>query len=132
MATLTIRMVRSFEYRNIKSLVLRDLDLNTLTLADLIVKANEAIQTLPAYATYRTHPFGYYSFIYYQSSFPPSPSFPPPLLPFIYLLNYLSNIRKKRHDEDLLVSTCNKGLGLGLGLGFAFPLCLISYYNSRN
>lgn len=37
-ATLTIRVIKSFEYRNEKSLVLKDLDLTKLTVGELLEK----------------------------------------------------------------------------------------------
>lgn len=37
-ATLTIRVVKSFEYRTMKPLVLKDLDLTTLTVGELLEK----------------------------------------------------------------------------------------------
>lgn len=40
-ATLTIRVIKSFEYRTQKSLVLKDLDLTTLTVGELLEKCKE-------------------------------------------------------------------------------------------
>jgi hypothetical protein len=37
-ATLTIRIIKSFEYRTMKPLVLKDLDLTTLTVGELLEK----------------------------------------------------------------------------------------------
>lgn len=37
-ATLTIRVIKSFEYRTMKPLVLKDLDLTTLTVGELLEK----------------------------------------------------------------------------------------------
>lgn len=36
MAIITIRLIKSFEYRNVKNMVLKDLDLETLTLQGLV------------------------------------------------------------------------------------------------
>ncbi|CAG7846244.1 SubName: Full=Uncharacterized protein {ECO:0000313/EMBL:CCA68849.1} [Serendipita indica DSM 11827] len=53
-ATITVRIVKSFEYRVAKALVLHDLDLEKTTVGDLKQKAREAIKTLPGWKPYRT------------------------------------------------------------------------------
>jgi hypothetical protein len=40
-ATITVRVVKSFEYKNYRCLVFHDLDLNTTTLAQLKDMVNE-------------------------------------------------------------------------------------------
>lgn len=45
-ATLTIRVIKSFEYRTQKSLVLKDLDLTTLTVGELLEKCKEGESTV--------------------------------------------------------------------------------------
>jgi len=40
-ATVTVRLIKSFEYRTIKNLILRDVDLN-LTAKDLLTYVNES------------------------------------------------------------------------------------------
>eukprot|EP01027_Heterolobosea_sp_BB2_P002352 GEZU01003518.1.p1 GENE.GEZU01003518.1~~GEZU01003518.1.p1 ORF type:complete len:123 (-),score=44.32 GEZU01003518.1:90-458(-) len=54
MATLTIRCIRSFEYRNIKNMILKDIDLENTTTEQLMQKVNEEIQKNAAWAPHRT------------------------------------------------------------------------------
>ncbi|EJD05660.1 cytoplasmic protein [Fomitiporia mediterranea MF3/22] len=53
-ATLTLRIIKSFEYRTEKSLVLHDVNLETTTVDGLKARACEAIKTLPGWKAYRT------------------------------------------------------------------------------
>jgi len=53
-ATLTLRIVKSFEYRTEKSLVLHDVNLETTTVGRLKEVAKETIQSKPAWKPYRT------------------------------------------------------------------------------
>ncbi|KAJ9114567.1 hypothetical protein QFC20_001441 [Naganishia adeliensis] len=56
-ATLTIRVIKSFEYRTQKSLVLKDLDLTTLTVGELLEKCKEAVKTTAGFKPFRTTQF---------------------------------------------------------------------------
>jgi len=53
-ATLTLRIIKSFEYRTEKSLVLHDVNLDTTTVGGLKGVAKETIRTQPAWKPYRT------------------------------------------------------------------------------
>jgi len=53
-ATLTLRIIKSFEYRTEKSLVLHDVNLETTTVGRLKEVAKEMIQTQPGWKPYRT------------------------------------------------------------------------------
>jgi len=53
-ATLTLRIIKSFEYRTEKSLVLHDVNLETTTVGDLKHKTREAIQSLSGWKPYRS------------------------------------------------------------------------------
>ncbi|PVF98855.1 hypothetical protein CPB86DRAFT_784294 [Serendipita vermifera] len=53
-ATITIRVIKSFEYRVAKALVLHDLDLTQTTVGDLKQKVKTAIQTQPGWKPYKT------------------------------------------------------------------------------
>ncbi|KAJ9124990.1 hypothetical protein QFC24_002922 [Naganishia onofrii] len=57
-ATLTIRVIKSFEYRTQKSLVLKDLDLTKLTVGELLEKCKAAVKTSPGFKAFRTTNFG--------------------------------------------------------------------------
>ncbi|KAH9890702.1 hypothetical protein C8Q73DRAFT_705283 [Cubamyces lactineus] len=52
-ATLTIRVIKSFEYRTEKSLVLHHVNLETTTVGQLKETVQQAIQTQPAWKPYR-------------------------------------------------------------------------------
>ncbi|KAI0637341.1 hypothetical protein C8Q77DRAFT_1097119 [Trametes polyzona] len=52
-ATLTVRVIKSFEYRTEKSLVLHHLNLETTTVGQLKETVRQAIQTQPAWKPYR-------------------------------------------------------------------------------
>ncbi|KAF8835441.1 hypothetical protein BDN67DRAFT_1072432 [Paxillus ammoniavirescens] len=52
-ATITIRVIKSFEYRTERSLVLHKLNLETTTIGELKEIARQAIQTGPAWRPYR-------------------------------------------------------------------------------
>ncbi|KAI0781292.1 hypothetical protein BD413DRAFT_504193 [Trametes elegans] len=52
-ATLTVRVIKSFEYRTEKSLVLHHLNLETTTVSELKEMARQAIQTQPGWKPYR-------------------------------------------------------------------------------
>lgn len=53
-ATLTLRIIKSFEYRTEKSLVLHDINLEATTVGRLKEIAKESIQTQPGWKPYRT------------------------------------------------------------------------------
>jgi len=53
-ATLTLRIIKSFEYRTERSLVLHDINLETTTVGQLKETARETIQILSAWKPYRT------------------------------------------------------------------------------
>lgn len=52
-ATLTIRCIKSFEYRTEKNLVLRGLDLTHLKVGDLIEQCQKAIKTTAGFKPYK-------------------------------------------------------------------------------
>jgi len=52
-ATLTLRIIKSFEFRTEKSLVLHGINLETTTVGDLKAKAKQALQTQPGWKPYR-------------------------------------------------------------------------------
>ncbi|KAM5535555.1 hypothetical protein V8D89_010722 [Ganoderma adspersum] len=52
-ATLTIRVIKSFEYRTERSLVLHHINLEENTVAQLKEKVRQAIQTQPGWKPYR-------------------------------------------------------------------------------
>ncbi|ODO06503.1 cytoplasmic protein [Cryptococcus wingfieldii CBS 7118] len=52
-ATLTIRVIKSFEFRTQKSLVLQHLDLRTLTVGALMEQVREQAKTAPGFKAYR-------------------------------------------------------------------------------
>ncbi|KAI0736475.1 hypothetical protein C8Q72DRAFT_799971 [Fomitopsis betulina] len=52
-ATLTVRIIKSFEYRTEKSLVLHKIDLETTTVSQLKEIARQAIKTQPGWKPYR-------------------------------------------------------------------------------
>jgi len=56
-ATITVRIIKSFEYRTEKSLVLHDLNLEEVTVGQLKKIAQEAILTKPGWKPYRTTVF---------------------------------------------------------------------------
>ncbi|KAN0115958.1 Uncharacterized protein family UPF0538 [Russula decolorans] len=53
----TVRVIKSFEFRTERSLVLRDIDLDTTTVGDLKEIARNAIQTQPGWKPYRSAHF---------------------------------------------------------------------------
>ncbi|KAK1921291.1 putative cytoplasm protein [Papiliotrema laurentii] len=53
-ATITVRIVKSFEFRTAKSLILKDVDLVHTTVGGLMEKCREAIKTTPGFKPYRT------------------------------------------------------------------------------
>ncbi|KAG8925991.1 hypothetical protein FRC03_005918 [Tulasnella sp. 419] len=53
-ATLTIRVIKSFTFRTEKSLVLHDVNLETLTVGQLKEQVRQAVKTLPGWKPYRT------------------------------------------------------------------------------
>lgn len=55
MASITVRVVRSLAYRNVKSLVIKDVDLANTTVGQLEKIICERIQTTPGFAPYRNH-----------------------------------------------------------------------------
>ncbi|KAI6102734.1 hypothetical protein EDD16DRAFT_1644559 [Pisolithus croceorrhizus] len=52
-ATITVRVIKSFEYRTEKSLVLHKLDLQKTTVGELKNIAKQAIQSGPGWKAYR-------------------------------------------------------------------------------
>ncbi|KAI0262965.1 hypothetical protein BC834DRAFT_889881 [Gloeopeniophorella convolvens] len=56
-AILTIRVIKSFEFRTERSLVLRDVDLEKTTVGDLKARVRDAIQTQPGWKPYRAAVF---------------------------------------------------------------------------
>ncbi|KAK7206679.1 hypothetical protein BZA70DRAFT_274843 [Myxozyma melibiosi] len=56
-ATITVRLIKSFEYRTEKNMVLKDLDLTTTTVGDLLELAKKNIQTQSAYRPFRNVEF---------------------------------------------------------------------------
>ncbi|KAJ8078500.1 hypothetical protein PM082_012782 [Marasmius tenuissimus] len=57
-ATITIRVIKSFQYRTEKSLVLRDLDLTTTTVKKLKEIVIQAVQTQSGWKPYRNVQLG--------------------------------------------------------------------------
>lgn len=53
MATIVIRLIRSFEYRNVKNMVLHNVDIDKVTTEKLLEMINNKIQSDPAYVTHR-------------------------------------------------------------------------------
>ncbi|KAG8692543.1 hypothetical protein FRC08_009698 [Ceratobasidium sp. 394] len=53
-ATITVRVIKSFEYRTEKSLVLHALDLERMTVGELKTRVLQAIKTEPGWKAYRT------------------------------------------------------------------------------
>ncbi|KAG0248309.1 hypothetical protein BG011_000222 [Mortierella polycephala] len=52
-ATLTIRVIKSFEYRTSKNLILHNVDLNTTTVGQLRALAIEKVKTQPGWKPYQ-------------------------------------------------------------------------------
>ncbi|KAF9496066.1 hypothetical protein BDN71DRAFT_1506213 [Pleurotus eryngii] len=52
-ATLTVRIIKSFEFRTERSLVLHDINLETTTVGELKEIASKAIKTQPGWKAYR-------------------------------------------------------------------------------
>ncbi|KAG6879968.1 hypothetical protein C0992_008902 [Termitomyces sp. T32_za158] len=57
-ATLTVRIIKSFQYRTERSLVLHELDLETTTVADLKNIARNAVLTQSGWKPYRSVALG--------------------------------------------------------------------------
>lgn len=53
LATLTVRVIKSFPYRTCKNVVLHNLDLDTVTAGELKEMVKARIQVQPAFKTYR-------------------------------------------------------------------------------
>lgn len=53
-AIITIRIIKSFPYRNVKNYVIHDLDLTTTTVSELLKQTSQMIQSSGAYRPYRT------------------------------------------------------------------------------
>lgn len=53
-AVLTLRIIKSFEFRTEKNLVLKDVNLEKVTVGELKEMARQAIQTQPGWKPYRT------------------------------------------------------------------------------
>ncbi|KAG8747663.1 hypothetical protein FRC10_000206 [Ceratobasidium sp. 414] len=56
-ATITVRVIKSFEYRTEKSLVLHALDLEHMTVGELKARVLQAVKTGPGWKPYRTTEF---------------------------------------------------------------------------
>ncbi|KAK0210470.1 hypothetical protein DFS33DRAFT_1293396 [Desarmillaria ectypa] len=52
-ATITLRIIKSFEYRTEKSLILHNVNLETTTIGQLKDSAREAVKTQPGWKPYR-------------------------------------------------------------------------------
>ncbi|WFD29927.1 hypothetical protein MSPP1_000941 [Malassezia sp. CBS 17886] len=52
-AIITVRIIKNFEYRAMKALVLRDLDLTSTTVPQLIETCRHEVRTGPAFRAYR-------------------------------------------------------------------------------
>lgn len=52
MSTLTVRIIKSFEYRNIRNLIFQSLDLDYLTLGDLAELVRQSINNDRKYSTF--------------------------------------------------------------------------------
>ncbi|RSH84711.1 uncharacterized protein EHS24_006235 [Apiotrichum porosum] len=52
-ATLTIRIIKSFPFRTTKNLVLKDVDLTTMTVGQLMDKCREAVHSQVGFKLYR-------------------------------------------------------------------------------
>lgn len=57
-AIITVRVIKSFEYRTHKALVLRGVDLTTTTVEALVKRCNDEIKTAAGFKPYRTLKFG--------------------------------------------------------------------------
>lgn len=57
-ATLTLRIIKSFEYRTERSLVLHDLNLEIITVGELKELARTAVRTQPGWKAYRNAVLG--------------------------------------------------------------------------
>lgn len=53
-AIITIRVIKSFAYRSMKALVLKNVDLTTMTVDDLKTKCKEEVKTSPTFKAFRT------------------------------------------------------------------------------
>jgi hypothetical protein len=58
-ATITVRIIKSFEYRTQKALVLKEVNLKETTVQNLIDRCMEAIKTAPGFKPYRTLQLGW-------------------------------------------------------------------------
>jgi len=56
-AVITIRLIRSFEYRNVKMMVLKGVDLQNTTTEQLLEKVLQEIETNSAYLPHRTRKY---------------------------------------------------------------------------
>jgi len=54
-ASITIRVVRSLAYRNVKNLVIKGIDLATMTVGQLEKLICDRIQSTPGFGPYRNH-----------------------------------------------------------------------------
>ncbi|CCU98779.1 unnamed protein product [Malassezia sympodialis ATCC 42132] len=52
-AVITVRIIKNFEYRTMKPLVLKDVDLTTLTAPALIERCRQEVAAAPAFRVYR-------------------------------------------------------------------------------
>ncbi|GFZ44676.1 UPF0538 protein [Saitozyma sp. JCM 24511] len=53
-ATLTVRIIKSFEFRTQKSLVLKEVDLEKITVGELMERCRKEMKTAPGWKAYRT------------------------------------------------------------------------------
>ncbi|CAG8582899.1 19869_t:CDS:2 [Cetraspora pellucida] len=57
-ATITIRIIKNFEYRTVKNLVLRNIKLETTTIGDLKKLVIEKINATPTFKPFRNVDYG--------------------------------------------------------------------------
>lgn len=55
MATITVRLIKSFSYRTVKNHIFHNIDLTTTTVAQLLEKAREIAKSGAGFRAYRTH-----------------------------------------------------------------------------
>lgn len=55
MATITVRFIKSFPYRSIKNHIFHNIDLTTVTIAQLLEQTKQIAKTQSGFRAYRTH-----------------------------------------------------------------------------
>ncbi len=75
MSVLTIRVIRSFEYRNVKLMILKNVDLENTTTQQLMDMVNHEIQTNSAYLPHRNRKYDTLKLYHKAHSFKVSTSF---------------------------------------------------------